>query len=90
MIGVLVCAHGSLASELVRTVEKIVGHQDQVSCLSTTNSHSRRQLGSEAGKLISELDSGDGVLIFVDSPGGTPANICLEVARKRDDVGQTA
>ncbi|MCD6328434.1 PTS sugar transporter subunit IIA [bacterium] len=86
MIGVLICAHGSLASELVRTAEKIIGHQDRVSSLSTTNSQSKRQLEIDANNLISELDSGDGVLVFVDSPGGTPANICLEIARERSDV----
>jgi len=80
MIGVLIASHGSLASELLKTVEKIIGPQKQVAALSTSKGHQRRQLRDEAKQLIDSLDSGEGVLVMVDSPGGTPANICLEAA----------
>ncbi len=80
MIGVLIASHGSLAAELLRTAEKIIGPQKQVAALSTSNCCERRQLQKEAKRLIDSLDSGEGVLVMVDSPGGTPANICLEAA----------
>ena len=80
MIGVLIASHGSLAAELLRTVEKIIGPQKQVAVLSTSNCCQRQQLRDEAKQLIDSLDSGEGVLVMVDTPGGTPANICLEAA----------
>jgi len=86
MIGVLIASHGSLAAELLRTVEKIIGLQKQVAVLSTSNCCPRRQLRDEAKQLIDSLDSGEGVLVMVDSPGGTPANICLEAACGNDGV----
>ncbi len=86
MIGVLIVSHGLLAAELLKTAEKIIGPQEQVKVLSTSNSHQRQQLRDEAKRLIDSLDSGEGVLIMTDCPGGTPANICLEAARGEDDV----
>jgi len=85
MIGVLIASHGSLAMELQKTVEKIIGPQPQVAVL-TTSGRQRKQLRDDVERLIASLDSGDGVLVMVDSPGGTPANICLEAARGKDKV----
>lgn len=85
MIGVLIASHGLLAMELQKTAEKIIGPQPQVSVL-TTSGRKRKQLRDDVERLIASLDSGDGVLVMVDSPGGTPANICLEAARGKDNV----
>ena len=85
MIGVLIASHGALAMELQKTAEKIIGPQPQVATLSTSG-HPRKQLRDDVERLIASLDSGDGVLVMVDSPGGTPANICLEAARGKDKV----
>ena len=85
MIGVLIASHGALAMERQKTAEKIIGPQPQVATLSTSG-HPRKQLRDDVERLIASLDSGDGVLVMVDSPGGTPANICLEAARGKDKV----
>jgi len=85
MIGVLIASHGSLAMELQKTAEKIIGPQPQVAVL-TTSGRQRKQLRDDVERLLASLDSGDGVLVMVDSPGGTPANICLEAARGKDKV----
>ena len=86
MIGVLIAAHGFLAKELLETAEKIIGHQPRVAVLSTSNSRHMHELEQDAGRLVDSLDSCDGVLVMVDSPGGTPANICLKVAHDRTGV----
>jgi len=86
MIGVLIVSHGLLAAELLKTAEKIIGPQEQVKVLSTSNRNPKKQLRGEAKQLIDSLDSGEGVLIMTDCPGGTPANICLEAARGKSDV----
>lgn len=86
MIGVLIAAHGMLAKELLETAEKIIGRQANVAVLSTSDSRRRQELKSDVVRLIDSLDSGEGVLVLVDSPGGTPANICLEAVHNRADV----
>jgi len=86
MIGVLIASHGSLAAELLITAEKVIGPQKQVAVLSTDTRRPRQQLRDEVKQLIESLDSGDGVLVMVDCPGGTPANICLEAASGNDGV----
>ena len=82
----LIAAHGSLAKELLETAEEIIGHQANVAVLSTSNSRRKQELKSDVMRLIDSLDSGDGVLVLVDSPGGTPANVCLEAAHDRKGV----
>jgi mannose/fructose/sorbose-specific phosphotransferase system IIA component len=86
MIGVLIASHGSLAAELLKTAEKVIGPQKQVTVLSTDTRRPRQQLRDEVKQLIESLDSGEGVLVMVDCPGGTPANICLEAACGNDGV----
>jgi len=86
MIGVLIASHGSLAAELLKTAEKVIGPQKQVAALSTDTRRPRQQLRDEVKQLIDSLDSGEGVLVMVDCPGGTPANICLEAACGNDGV----
>lgn len=86
MIGVLIASHGSLAAELLKTAEKVIGPQKQVAALSTNTRLPRQQLCDEVKQLIDSLDSGEGVLVMVDCPGGTPANICLEAGCGNDAV----
>jgi len=86
LIGILIATHGSLAEELLRTAEQIIGPQQQVAFLSTSRPVSRADLEREARALVESVDTGEGVLIMVDAPGGTPANICLNATRGRQRV----
>ncbi|MBN1593459.1 MAG: PTS mannose transporter subunit IIC [Candidatus Coatesbacteria bacterium] len=86
MIGVLIVSHGLLAAELLKTAEKIVGPQEQVKVLSTSGRKQRHQLRDEVKTLIDSLDTGEGVLVMTDCPGGTPANISLDAARGERNV----
>jgi mannose PTS system EIIA component len=87
MIGILVVTHIDLGREFIRAAEFIVGRIEAagtVSIVDTSNSDETRRIIEEK---ISELDTGDGVLILTDMFGGTPSNLSLSfLAKDRVEV----
>ena len=78
MVGVLVISHGQLAAELLsaaRTIEPGLLEQSRSITLEwNLDPESGR---AEIAKALSELDTGDGVIVLTDMFGGTPTNLSL-------------
>jgi mannose PTS system EIIA component len=72
MIGIVVASHGQLAAELVATARQIVGDFSQVATCSVVPGSSSDGLRADIRRAVSEVDDGDGVLIFADLIGGSP------------------
>jgi len=82
--GVLVVAHGNLAGEVLRVVEKILGAGQQIEAVSMgwdDEVASSRQRIQEA---IQRANRGNGVLILTDMFGGTPSNVALSFLKSGD------
>jgi len=77
MVQTLILTHGSLAAALVETAHHIVGELKDVHSLSLDWSEPREELLVRIGRLIRELDTGDGVLILTDLFGDTPSNLAV-------------
>jgi PTS system mannose-specific IIA component len=77
MVQTLILTHGSLANALVQTAERIVGELTAVHSLSLDWDEPREALLERLGRVISRLDTGDGVLILTDLFGDTPSNLAL-------------
>ena len=77
MVQTLILTHGELAQALVRTAERIAGSLQHVHSLSLDWSEPREDLLERIGRLIHQLDTGDGVLILTDLFGDTPSNLAL-------------
>jgi PTS system mannose-specific IIA component len=77
MVQTLILTHGSLAGALVETAQHIVGELKDVHSLSLDWSEPREELLERIGRLIHQLDGGDGVLILTDLFGDTPSNLAL-------------
>lgn len=76
MIGVLIIAHDTLPDSLVKAVTHVLGGRPpQFETLSVAASDDPFDLLPAARKLVSEVDTGDGVLIFSDIYGATPSNL---------------
>lgn len=77
MVGILICAHGRLADELLKTLNFITGG----SCSITAVAIDHNIEVSEARKIVKEAirsaNDGSGVLALTDIYGGTPSNICM-------------
>ncbi len=77
MIGIVVAAHQSLAQELVRAAEGIVGRAEQVRALTLSYDEPTERARRRLERALAEADTGDGVLLLTDLFGGTPTNLGL-------------
>ena len=77
MVGIVIVSHLKLAEEIRRTAELIVGEIEQSVALSLDPKMEVESPRGEIKKAISEVDSGDGVIILTDMFGGTPSNLAL-------------
>ena len=79
MIGIVLVTHGRLAAEFVAALEHVVGAQKQVAAIcigAEDDMEARRQ---DILRRISEVDTGDGVVLLTDMFGGTPSNLAISV-----------
>ncbi|WP_242346245.1 PTS sugar transporter subunit IIA [Anaeromyxobacter terrae] len=77
MVGLVVATHGSLAEELLRTAEGIVGRLEQSEAVSIGAGSSMEDCRTRLGEAVKRVDTGEGVLVLTDMFGGTPANLAL-------------
>ena len=77
MVGCVIVAHGGLGAELVKVAEVIVGRLDRVEVISVGTDVDVETSRNEISAAIRRVQDNDGVLIFTDMFGGTPANLSL-------------
>jgi PTS system mannose-specific IIA component len=79
MVGIVICAHGNLANELLATLNFISGNSGTVTAVAVdhnTDVPAARKIIKEA---IRSADDGSGTLVVTDLYGGTPSNICMSL-----------
>lgn len=82
MIGIVIVAHGGLATEYLAAVEHVVGKQPGMRAISTAAECDRDDKRAEISAAADAVDQGDGVVIVVDMFGGSPANLSLPACCK--------
>ncbi|SCC17732.1 PTS system, mannose-specific IIA component [Gilliamella bombicola] len=87
MIGVLLISHGKMASGMKDSVTMIVGEQDKFEALSLNPGQDINQLKTDLFNCTKSLDSGDGVLVFVDLYGASPYNASMQCVPQWHDFG---
>jgi PTS system ascorbate-specific IIA component len=76
MIGILIIAHDSLGEGLARAVTHVLGSRPpQFEVLSVAATDDPLMLLPAARELVSQLDTGSGVLVFSDIYGASPCNL---------------
>ena len=82
MIGILVLTHEDLGDHLIRCASHVVGMKPpQLMHLSVFPQDDPDTVLSRAHALITQLDSGDGVLVLSDIFGATPCNIASRLVQ---------
>ena len=76
MIGIVIVAHGGLASEYLSAVEHVVGKMDGVRAIRIAADCDRTTKRDEI-MAADAVDNGDGVIVVVDMFGGSPSNLSL-------------
>ncbi|OCG38631.1 PTS sugar transporter subunit IIA [Gilliamella sp. Gris1-4] len=87
MIGVLLISHGKMAAGMKDSVTMIVGEQDKFETLSLNPGQDINQLKTDLFNCSKSLDSGKGVLIFVDLYGASPYNASMKCVPQWRELG---
>ncbi len=84
MIGIVIVAHGGLATEYMSAVEHVMGAQPGIRAITIEADHDRDTKQSEICAAADEVDRGDGVVIVTDLFGGSPSNLSLRACQPHD------
>ena len=82
MIGVVVAAHGDLASALVGTARSVVQLDAHVEAVAIRQDDDTASYGARLNEAVHHVDGHGGVLILTDMFGGTPSNVGLTLHRE--------
>ncbi len=83
MIGIVIAAHGHLATELLATAELIIGELPQVKACNVGPALSAQAMEASLAEIAREVDTGDGVLVLADLLGGTPCTRSMALCQKQ-------
>jgi PTS system mannose-specific IIA component len=83
MVDFVLITHGSLALELLKTCEMIIGKQDRTFVITVQSSSSLQEIAVQLDKIV-EGSQHSGVIIFTDMFGGSPSNIALAYLKSED------
>lgn len=79
MIGLVIVTHGGLAREFLAALEHVHGPQEQIVTISIGPNDDMETRRSEIEQAVSDVNSGDGVILLTDMFGGTPSNLAISV-----------
>ncbi len=79
MIGLVLVTHGGLAHEFRLALEHVVGQQTQMDTISIGPDDDMEKRRLDILKAVSEVNSGNGVILLTDMFGGTPSNLAISV-----------
>lgn len=77
MIGIVIVAHGGLATEYLAAVEHVVGKQSGIHPIAIAPDDDRAVKQDEICDAADAVDTGHGVVIVTDMFGGSPSNLSL-------------
>lgn len=87
MIGMLLVSHGRMAEGMLDSMELIMGGCDRTHTVSLCAGEDFESFRAKVMDAIRLLDSGDGVLVFVDLYGASPFNASVYAAAQMAQEG---
>ncbi|QIQ22201.1 PTS sugar transporter subunit IIA [Zophobihabitans entericus] len=87
MIGVLLVSHGKMAEGMKDSVGMIAGAAEQFETLALVPGQDVNELKTNIFNKSKELNTGDGVLIFVDLFGASPYNASMRCVPEWQELG---
>lgn len=87
MISVIVVTHGEFGAYMIEAAESIVGRQETgVRAVSLSPRWGVAEISRKLERAVKELSGPDGLVVFVDMPGGTPGNLTFPIVKDRPGV----
>lgn len=84
MIGIVIATHAELGKGLLDAISLIAGEQSQTKSIGLKHGDGIDEFKEKVFSAIDEMDTGDGVLCFVDFVGGTPANTMMQYMQNHE------
>lgn len=82
-VGVVVVGHGRIASEMVDTLQSVVGDVDAVEGVACTPTEGAESIRARVGEAVERVERGAGVIVLTDMLGDTASNVSLQLAGRR-------
>jgi len=80
MKGILLISHGGMAAGTLDSIKVFFGDQiEKIDILSLAHEDSPEYFLEQLNEKVAILDDGDGVIVFADLLGGTPANVTVRI-----------
>ena len=83
MIGLVLVTHGSLAVELIRAMEHVVGPQENTAAVCIGPDDDMEHRRADIQRAVSRVETGEGVIILTDMFGGTPSNLAISIMEEK-------
>jgi mannose PTS system EIIA component len=84
MIGVIVATHGEFGNVLLSTLKMILGEPDGILSVTLLPEDSLESFQAKMEAVLQKVDpQGKGTLVLVDMLGGTPFNVCIQMAQQK-------
>lgn len=80
MTPIIVTGHGEFATALQKTMEYVIGPQEDIYFINFNNGMGNQELEEKMRKLISDLDS-DEIIFLSDLAGGTPFSTAVMISQ---------
>lgn len=82
MVGVVLASHGKLAEEMLKSVEMIMGPQENIIALALEPEDDPMELKERIKESVEKVKGDNGAIVLVDLMGGSPSNAAAYVARE--------
>jgi PTS system mannose-specific IIA component len=79
MIGLVLVAHGQLATEFRAALEHVVGQQTACEAVSIGPDDDMEERRRDIVAAVGRVNDGSGVILLTDMFGGTPSNLAISV-----------
>ncbi len=82
MIGIVLVGHGTLAPEVLHSIESVLGHPvPAMVAVGALADDTLASLKSKIAAAVASVESGDGTIILTDMYGDTATNVSMALAR---------
>ena len=86
MIGLILLSHGPLASGLFESTKFFIENTENIGYLTLNAEDNPLEFQDRIETLIKSFTMTDGIILFTDIPGGSPANQAMQVAARHPEV----
>ncbi len=85
MINIIVITHGEFGAYLIEAAENIVGEQKEgIKSVSVSPRMSLPMIHEKVQEAVEEMRGPEGLICFIDMPGGTPMNVAVPILQNLD------